>query len=96
MHATGMIRAKEGTMSDEHAASLGMLSPAAGVAAMAAVLGDLVRCATPRAAGGLGVATQTYWRLLLAQVKPLPRFFSQLDFAVEAAAKVRASAHPQT
>jgi len=83
-----MIRAKEGMMSEEHAASLGMLSPASGVAAMAAVLGDLVRCAAPRAAGGLGVATQTYWRLLLAQVKPLPRFFSQLDVAVEAAAKV--------
>lgn len=35
------------------------------------------------------MATQAYWRLLLAQVKPLPRFFSQLDFAVAAeAAKV--------
>ncbi len=45
------------------------------------------------AAGGLGVATQAYWQLLLAQVKPLPRFFSQLDFAVAAdtAAKVRNS-----
>lgn len=31
------------------------------------------------------MATQAYWRLLLAQVKPLPRFFSQLDFAVAAA-----------
>lgn len=40
-------------------------------------------------AGGVGVATQAYWQLLLAQVKPLPRFFSQLDFAVAAeAAKV--------
>lgn len=39
------------------------------------------------------MATQAYWQLLLAQVKPLPRFFSQLDFAVAAtAAKVRGCA----
>ena len=66
--AAGMIRAKEGMLSEEHAASLGMLSPAAGVAAMALLLGDLVGCGTLRAAGAVGVATQTYWRLLLAQV----------------------------
>ena len=65
-----MIRAKEGMMSEEHAASLGMLSPAAGVAAMAALLGDLVGCRTLCAAGVSGAATQTYWRLLLAQVIP--------------------------
>jgi hypothetical protein len=43
----------------------------------------------------VGVATQAYWRLLLAQVKPLPRFFSQLDFAVAAALpKVKHSLKP--
>jgi hypothetical protein len=36
-------------------------------------------------AGGVGVATQAYWRLLLVQVKPLPRFFSQIGFPVAAA-----------
>ncbi len=35
------------------------------------------------------MATQAYWKLLLAQVKPLPRFFSQLDFAVAAEAQAR-------
>ena len=30
------------------------------------------------------MATQAYWRLLLTQVKPLPRFFFQLDFAIAA------------
>lgn len=43
------------------------------------------------------MATQAYWKLLLAQVKPLPRFFSQLDFAVaaEAQARTHASCHLQ-
>ena len=83
-----MIRNKD-YMTDEQALSLGFLSPATGVAAMQALLHDLAAAAGPRVAGTLGVATQTYWRLLLAKVKPLPHFFSQLDFAVEAARQVR-------
>lgn len=46
-----MIRQTQGAMSEAQAATLGMLSPAAGVAAMAAVLANLVFAASPRAAG---------------------------------------------
>lgn len=47
----GMVRQKEGAMSASHAASLGMLTPAAGVAAMQGLLLDLAAARSPRAAG---------------------------------------------
>ena len=46
-----MIRQTQRAMSESQAAALGMLSPAAGVAAMANVLADLSFATSPRAAG---------------------------------------------
>ena len=69
-----------------------MLSPTSGVAAMESVLLGLTDVTAPRAAGVLGVATQTYWRRLAAHFKPLPHLYSQLDFALDALKEVRYSA----
>lgn len=46
-----MVRQKEGAMSEAQAAALGMLTPAAGVAAMQGLLLDLAAARSPRAAG---------------------------------------------
>lgn len=46
-----MIRQTQGSMSEAQAAALGMLSPCAGVAAMAGVLAELAFASSPRAAG---------------------------------------------
>lgn len=47
----GMIRQTQGSMSEAQAGALGMLSPCAGVAAMAGVLAELAFASSPRAAG---------------------------------------------
>jgi hypothetical protein len=47
-----MVRQREGAMSGAQAAALGMLAPAAGVAAMQGLLLDLAAARSPRSAAG--------------------------------------------
>lgn len=79
-------------MSEESALAYGMLSPSSGVAALQTMLLDLTAATAPRVAGVLGVATQTYWRLLLSKFKPLPHLYMQLDFVLDSLKKVSTSA----
>lgn len=79
-----------GMAADKHAVSaalaeaLGMLSPAAGVAA----LEGLIRSTTVgRAAGVRGAAAPGYWRLLLQGVKQKPAMFAAV---MDSADEVRA------
>lgn len=65
----GMVHDKR-QMSSQQSAAMGMLDPNSGLQAMAALLGQ---------AGVSGVATPTYWRLLLKQVKQLPDFWSGIE-----------------
>lgn len=80
MVSAGMAADKH-AMSAAQAEALGMLSPAAGVAAME----RLLRGATAGLAAGVrGVAAPGYWRLLLQGVKHKPAMFSAvLDSADE-------------
>jgi hypothetical protein len=47
-----MVRQREGAMNGAQAAALGMLAPAAGVAAMQGLLLDLAAARSPRSAAG--------------------------------------------
>jgi hypothetical protein len=49
----GMVRQREGAMSEAASAALGMLTPAAGVAAMQGLLLDLAAARSPRSAAGV-------------------------------------------
>ena len=81
MLPAGLIRTKA-TISEDRALAMGMLSPSTGVAAMATVLVILTAVTATRMSGVLGVATQTYWRLLASKYKPLPHIYTLLDAEV--------------
>lgn len=55
-----------------------MMTPTSGVAALETLLLDLTTAKAPRVSGVLGVATQTYWRLLASKFKPISHIYEQI------------------